>query len=254
MSVLLLRISAPLQSWGVNSRFSERDTGSEPSKSGILGLICAALGKPRVEQRGDGFPTLSELNLLRMGVRADREGVVSADFHTAGGGEWAGRRYGVAKASGGTPDTVVSRRYYLSDAVFLVALEGDSSLLKRIAAALDQPVWPLFFGRKSCVPAEPVFVAFEPSERSLEDALAAQRWLLDEPSQRNSRRFGDLRRPERLRLVEECFPGENGDVRYDAPLSFASERREHGVRRVRERWTPCPPCPPSPPLSMGATA
>jgi CRISPR system Cascade subunit CasD len=240
MSVLLMRSSGPLQSWGLQSRFSERDTAAEPSKSGVLGLICAALGKPRVEKAGDGFPALSALNALRLGVRADREGVIRRDFQTAGGGSWRGSRYGVAKAGGGAPDTVVSHRYYLCDAVFLVALDGELALLERIAAALEQPVWPLCLGRKSCVPAEPVLLALEPAETALEDILTAHPWLLDRAEHRSMRRFRDMRRPQRLRLVEECFPGEHGDLRYDAPLSFAADRRDFGLRRVRERWVDCP--------------
>src|SRR5262245_45694114 len=85
MGTLLLRLAGPMQSWGTDSRFSVRDTGLEPSKSGVIGLLCAALGKPRVEQPGDGQPTLAKLSALRMGVRVDREGVMRRDFHTAGG-------------------------------------------------------------------------------------------------------------------------------------------------------------------------
>ena len=46
MAVLLLRLSAPLQAWGTeNSKFEIRKTGREPSKSGIVGLLAAALGE-----------------------------------------------------------------------------------------------------------------------------------------------------------------------------------------------------------------
>ena len=43
MSVLLLRLAGPMQAWGTQSRFTVRDTGLEPSKSGVIGLLCAAL-------------------------------------------------------------------------------------------------------------------------------------------------------------------------------------------------------------------
>ena len=82
-STLLFRVEGPMQSWGTQSRFSHRDTGHEPSKSGIIGLVCAALGKPREERPGDGFPTLRQLTALTMGVRVDREGRVERDYHTA---------------------------------------------------------------------------------------------------------------------------------------------------------------------------
>lgn len=44
MSTLLMRLAGPLQSWGTTSRFDQRDTGKEPSKSGVIGLMAAALG------------------------------------------------------------------------------------------------------------------------------------------------------------------------------------------------------------------
>ncbi|MEZ4540218.1 MAG: type I-E CRISPR-associated protein Cas5/CasD, partial [Chloroflexota bacterium] len=69
MVTLLLQCVAPLQAWGTQSNFSVRDTGREPSKSGIVGLLCAALGRPRAEP-------VADLAGLRMGVRVDREGQI----------------------------------------------------------------------------------------------------------------------------------------------------------------------------------
>src|ERR1017187_6721725 len=100
MPTLLLRLAGPMQSWGLSSRFTIRDTGREPAKSGVLGLLCAGLGKPAAQTEQDGFPTLAVLASLRMGVRVDREGAMARDYHTAGGGDWNGRGYGVFKASG----------------------------------------------------------------------------------------------------------------------------------------------------------
>ena len=53
MPTLLLRSVAPLQAWDTQSNFSTRTTGREPTKSGIIGLICAALGIPRSEPVDD---------------------------------------------------------------------------------------------------------------------------------------------------------------------------------------------------------
>jgi len=41
---LLLWFEAPLQSWGSDSKFGRRDTQTFPTKSGVLGLVCSALG------------------------------------------------------------------------------------------------------------------------------------------------------------------------------------------------------------------
>ena len=234
MNVLLMRLSAPMQSWGTQSRFTERDTGREPSKSGIVGLVSAALGRPR-----DRSP--DDLADLRMGVRVDREGTILRDFQTAGGGSWLGRPYGVAKADGSSitarneaKATVVSNRYYLADAVFLVGLESaDRDLLTSIDEALANPRWPLFLGRKAFPPAEPIRLPEGlRTDTTLEEALRAWPHL---PGDRAGRRRDP---PEALRLVIECTAGEDGEPRQDVPLSFRSAARDFGVRYVREEWLP----------------
>ncbi|MFO1322344.1 MAG: type I-E CRISPR-associated protein Cas5/CasD, partial [Burkholderiales bacterium] len=107
MMTLLLWLEGPMQSWGTTSRFDERDTQLEPSKSGVLGLLCAALGRDRSEP-------VDDLAALRMGVRVDREGTVMRDFQTATGVLVAGTGKAVLDR------TVVSPRFFLADAAFLV--------------------------------------------------------------------------------------------------------------------------------------
>lgn len=146
---LLLRLAGPMQSWGVQSDFTVRDTAVEPSKSGVIGLVCAALGRPR-------SAPIDDLALLRMGVRVDREGTKERDFHTAG-------QSGYLRAKGNIErkDVITSERYYLADARFLVGLEGDVSelpLLKRMHAALKAPKWTLSLGRKAFPPGLPVYL------------------------------------------------------------------------------------------------
>src|SRR5574340_411584 len=126
MSTLLIRLIAPMQSWGVQSRYDPRDSGREPSKSGVIGLLCAALGRPRWED-------VDDLASLRMGVRVDREGTLQWDYQTVKNAD----------------KPVVSQRAYLSGAAFLVGFEGDLSLLKDIQHALQHPVWCLYLGRKA---------------------------------------------------------------------------------------------------------
>jgi CRISPR system Cascade subunit CasD len=198
MNTLLLRLGGAMQSWGVQSRFGVRDTSLEPSKSGVLGLVCAALGIDRADDAG-----LAPLAALKMGVRVDREGVLKVDYHTA---------KDVMKAVGGTKDTELSNRYYLADALFLVGLAGDDlALLERIHAALRKPVWPLFLGRKAFVPGEPVCLAdgLKPGTE-LAESLAGYPALSNRAI------------PERLRLVLEDPAGML--VRPDQPLSFADRR------------------------------
>ena len=54
-------------------------------------------------------------------------------------------------------DAVITHRQYLLDARFGIILHGDRNLLERAAAALRDPVWGVWLGRKSCIPAAPVF-------------------------------------------------------------------------------------------------
>lgn len=44
MSTLLLRLAGPLQAWGTESKFETRRTEREPTRSGVVGLLMAALG------------------------------------------------------------------------------------------------------------------------------------------------------------------------------------------------------------------
>lgn len=205
MATLLLRLAGPLQSWGTTSRFDERDTQLEPSKSGVLGLVCAALGRDREE-------AVEDLARLCMGIRVDREGVPMRDYQTA---------TGVLIASGKADftRTVVSPRFYLSDAAFLVGLEGsDHALLQRIQRALKAPVWPLALGRKSFVPSLPVYLPEGLCDLPLLDALRKWPALVS----------GTL--PSSLRFLLEDTA--EGAVRLDQPVApFA--RREFGPRFVK---------------------
>ncbi|MGW7142354.1 type I-E CRISPR-associated protein Cas5/CasD [Streptomyces xanthophaeus] len=83
--VLLIRLAGPLQSWGLGSHFTRRDTHSRPTKSAVIGLCAAALGLDRTADLRDEALPLAE---LRFGVRADRPGVPVRDYHTVGAGRF----------------------------------------------------------------------------------------------------------------------------------------------------------------------
>jgi CRISPR system Cascade subunit CasD len=209
MATLLLRCVAPLQAWDTQSRFSVRTTGREPSKSGVVGLLCAALGRPRSEPVAD----LAELS---MAVRVDKEGRVLRDFHTA---------MDILKAGGGTKETEPSTRYYLSDAAFLVALEGDQATLTTLHAALRDPHWLLCLGRKACPPSLPVYIPadqwdWEADWRTLFESfpwLGAMDWQYKKLA-------------DQVRIV---FDDDHGpQVRHDHPISFEKGKRQFAPRRV----------------------
>lgn len=235
MSALLLRLAGPLQSWGYRSRFSDRDTGLEPTKSGVVGLLCCSLGRRRSES-----PT--DLAALRMHVRVDRQGTLLKDFHTAGGGVFRGSRDYFAPTSSGAKGKHpnVTERHYLQDASFLVALEGnDDDLLKRLGECLKDPHWPLSLGRRSCPPSEPVLVCT--TDQDARTALCEQRLLLHRRhlptrwDEREGRCVPDLA-PQKLRLMLECRPGDTqGEMRRDVPEVWPDQlNRQYTVRFVRE--------------------
>jgi CRISPR system Cascade subunit CasD len=172
-NTLFLRLAGPMQSWGTSSRFQLRRTDAYPSKSGVLGMLLCAMGV----RREDSPQALEPLTPLRMGVRVDRVGTFDWDYHTAGAKIGIRSADGKVKktASTGEYETLLSRRQYLYDASFLVALQGDADAVSACAGALDDPVWPVFLGRKCCLPAEPVFAAMGAFD-SLSAALSSVQW------------------------------------------------------------------------------
>lgn len=218
MPTLLLRLVGPMQSWGTTSRFDQRDTGKEPSKSGVLGLLAAALGIER-----ENWIKLEPLTHLVMGVRHDRPGIPKRDYQTA--------QNIISADRSKIHDTAVTTRDYLADAVFLVGLEcEDRSLLEKIHAALRDPVWPLALGRKSYVPSEPIWIENGVQGVPLRDVLARWPWIA------TPRKWEEL--PEKLLVSFESQDG-SGVLKMDQPLSSFADRR-FGARYVRSEWIPFP--------------
>jgi CRISPR system Cascade subunit CasD len=203
---LLLRLKAPLQSWGMSSRFSIRDTAKEPSKSGVIGLLCAALGISRDDANTDN-PTFNALTKLKFGVRVNREGVMQKDYHTA---------QNIAKADGGIKETELSTRWYLADADFLVGFESDDlQFLESLQNAVKNPKWQLFLGRKSFVSSVPIYLAKDGIQNGeLESVLRL-----------------DSENVEK-RLVIESEQGT--EVRQDVPLCLKTRR--FSIRRVETKF------------------
>ncbi|MFH1737511.1 MAG: type I-E CRISPR-associated protein Cas5/CasD [bacterium] len=150
-NTLYLRLEGPLQSWGdQQSKFVIRRTCEAPTKSGVIGMLCAALGVPRSEAAVEWLPKLAA---LLMGVRIDSPGVRWWDYHTVG----AGMRMRIAEGEGKTRrGAMLTRREYLCDASFLVSLRGEPALINELAKAVENPHWTLYLGRKACIPSRPL--------------------------------------------------------------------------------------------------
>jgi CRISPR system Cascade subunit CasD len=225
---LLLWLQAPLQSWGHDSKFGRRDTLNFPTKSGILGLVCCALG-----YGGEQKEFLAEFAPLKQTVlsfvrknhkdeKVDREPLLR-EFHMVGSGyddkdPWTTllipKTSEGKKAVGG--GAKMTYRYYLQDAYFAVVLEVPSDKTDLIAQALQQPVWDLFLGRKSCVPTDLVYRGVFESE---EDALIEAQEIADEK---------DLL--EDFRVLDGEHEGEVLTLN-DIPVRFG-ERKVYRDRRV----------------------
>lgn len=236
MKTLLLRLVGPMQSWGTQSRYSIRDTNLEPSKSGVIGLIYSALGKKRTEEEIDEpeKPSLKKLTALRMGVRIDRPGTMLSDYQTIGGLPPTQREEKKKKnekwiylATGKISyDATISPRYYLSDARFLVGLQGDENLITLLHKKIARPQQQIFLGRKSFVPSEPIWLDDGLVDSTIEIAFANYPLLYDTNS-----KYAD-EKPVCVMETESSDP--MGIIRQDVPLSFAARRFTN--RRVKTEF------------------
>lgn len=262
--VLLLRLAAPLQSWGAVSRFSRRDTLHHPTKSGVIGLCAAALGHDRTTPLG-------HLTELRFATRADRPGKPVRDYHTVGGGNYPLRPrdlitdhrraakatttttdgpafghhtldkwYGAPKyittdphsgallteAKALSRDALITERWYLADASFVAALEHpDHTFLEDLATALEHPQRLLWLGRKACPPSGTIAAGTHPG--TLKSVLAQTSLLPD----------ATTTRPWTWTETRPETPG--ATPLNDQPLTFHPEQRTHTTRwEIRTRTTP----------------
>ena len=174
-----------------------------------------------------------------MGVRCDKPGTHLIDYHTVGGGYEHPALLtakGKPKISGRGPHTEQTWRHYLCDASFLVALQGESALIDRLADAIQSPRWTIYLGRKSCPPSCPPFDGVG-DFADLETALIA--W---------SRHLSmDGVAEVRVRAVIECKPTMDGAVRRRDGIDSRAYRtfvprytcEKHLTLLSREEEPPC---------------
>lgn len=222
---LALRLEGPLQSWGFESQFSRRNSGLWPTKSGILGMCCAAMGIARGSAR--------EKEVLRRAVatrllvvalprfvaigRSDRLELATrriTDYHTV---------QGTRKADGSVKDTHLTWRQYLCDSSFGAVLSGDRSLIDELRGSvgrpgIENPLWGLWLGRKACIPTAPVFAGVEPTRERALQLLLGEHELSS------------------FSYVDEVDDfGDGVDSVQDQPVSFATPDglRQFTLRRIR---------------------
>lgn len=211
-NTLFLRLEGPLQAWGDHqSKFVIRRTAEAPTKSGVIGMLCAALGVSRIEAPEKW---LTDLGALHMGVRIDSPGVRWWDYHTVGAKMEMPTAEGKSKSG-----AMLTRREYLCDASFLVALQGDPTLISTLREAMNAPKWTLYLGRKCCPPSRPLLPQNSTGEfTELLSAVKSVPWR---------RRLQGDKAPETVECLLDWKPTpeqpeapEDALIWYDVPVTF----------------------------------
>ncbi|MFI2077627.1 type I-E CRISPR-associated protein Cas5/CasD [Streptomyces triculaminicus] len=268
--VLLVRLAAPLQSWGAVSRFSHRDTHSRPTKSAVIGLCAAALGRDRTDP-------VNDLAQLLFGIRADHPGTPVRDYHSVGAGTYPlrprdlitdhrraaalsasldvatgenfghhelARWYGAPKKIAADPvsgalvsgelsrTALITQRWYLSDAAFVVGLQHENQgMLEEIAHALEHPQRLLWLGRKSCPPSGTLAAGILPG--TIADVFTTKQ-LLPGPE-------GPVSGGRPWAWIQAPAEAPGASPVNDQPVSFNPARRVHTTRwEIRTRITIAP--------------
>ena len=212
MKTILMKFQGPLQSYGTDSHFETRHTDDHPSKAAVIGLIAAALGIRREET-----DKLRQLHNLHMVVRVDQVGQMSKEFQIAA-------KY---KKTGDNERNYVTLRYYLEDAVFLVAVEGKDDLIDHIYDALKRPYFQIFYGRKSCPVNYDFLVGLYEGEAIKQ--IQKQPWMASDWYRKRRLRQEKVRLDVYGDLV--CMPEERQKaLRRDQPVSFSQKGRQHELR------------------------
>ena len=185
MKYVLLWLEGPLQSWGYDSRFGRRESLNFPTKSGVLGIILAAMGAG-----GEQRELLSQLSQYRQTVLSyvrlsGSKPVQLRDFHMVGSGYDTSDKWqnllvpktedGKSSVGGGSK---ITHRAYIQDGAFAVVIEAEEHLAPQVASAVQDPVWDISLGRKSCPPSDivsrGVFDSFDSACQAAED-IASQK-------------------------------------------------------------------------------
>lgn len=239
----IFRLYGPMASWGDIAVGEERHTWDHPSRSAIFGMVAAALGIRRGEEEVHRQLTSS----YGFSVMVDSPGVPVIDYHTiqtppqsqiSRGNHFRTRRDELSIPRH-TLSTIISRRDYLCDMIATVCLwprvDDPIHTPEEIAAALREPTFELFLGRKSCPLSLPVKAQVVDASSVME---AFQRAAFDDGEFTQSL----LRGQERVGLYWD------GDTDAGVPSSQIAPRRDMVVSRRRwlfgnrqERFAMVPP-------------
>lgn len=215
--VIILRLSSSIQGYSISSCHSNKPTVRDVPKSSVLNMIACCMGWNTKEKPKD--ITWEEMTRLPMNLRVEREGIIETDFQVATNVPLRNTKkiwnfcgediidpffphYGDGK-------TELSKKSYLSDAEFIVTLEGEKKLVERISESLCDPVWIPYLGRSNCIPSRPIF-------ENLIDGNGTE--VIEKYPY--YRRKGSNELIKNIRVIYETSPRDTkGSLIYDVPMS-----------------------------------
>ena len=169
---LTFALVAPLASFGSLAVGERRQGWDRPARSAVLGLVGACLGVERADDAGQAA-LAQEYGLALL---CHRPGALLADYHTA---QVPSAKRGqtfptrAAELAAAELNTVLTRRDYRTGAWHLAALWPRPATprwsLDAVAAAMREPAFVPYLGRKSC----PLGLPLAPAVGSAPDAPAA---------------------------------------------------------------------------------
>lgn len=173
---LVFQLHGPMASWGVDAPGEVRHTQEWPTRSALLGLLAAALGIRR-----DDEARLTAFNRhYQFLLCASESPRWARDYHTVQmPKEVRNARYFSRRGELDNPallSALISRRDYYSDAWWMIAVSATPGApwpLSQLQAALKQPAFSLYLGRKShslALPLAPLLMQGRAAE-VLNDAL-----------------------------------------------------------------------------------
>ena len=196
MSFLVFQLQAALAAWGDVAVGEFRGSRDQPGASALIGLLGAALGVRREDEAAhaalrDGY---------RFAVGVVAAGQLLRDYHTAqvpGRTSLKGRPHHTRRDELNLPrhelNTILSTRDYRQNAAWAVAVQalpGAPHRLDALAAALREPRFVLYLGRKCCPPAAPLAPRLSDAE-SAHAALSAYLAAAEPPATLRSLAWGD---------------------------------------------------------------
>jgi CRISPR system Cascade subunit CasD len=230
MDALILRLDAPLMSFGGVMVDHHNVTDRFPGLSLFAGLLANALGW----SHGDGEKIGALQNRLIVASRWDIEPEAIVDYHTVDLGQpkmvepgWTTRGAPEHRDGGGAKKgTHIRLRHYWANGVLTAALallDDTAPDLDAFESALAQPLRPLFLGRKTCLPNSPILAG----RATGQDVLAILKAV---PRVRCSAR------PAERQSMAARWPAEVGDNREDQLKAIYDQRdwknQWHAGRRI----------------------